>query len=225
MLALATTLFLTSCSDEDSEGKSRITYYPVLEIQGGSKIFVDKGSVFVDPGYTATLDGKDVTDQVNVTSNLNTNESGIYTITYSIVNSDGFAANARRTVVVLDPNSAVEGIYVTDPQSYRDYNGQVAYGRSFEILIFDNGNGTYNVDDLLGGWYCQRAGYGSNYAMQGVIAIDESGEISLVDSYVPGWNDGATDLTGHFDAETHHISWVCEYTDYPFFFHVELDKE
>jgi hypothetical protein len=66
----------------------------------------------------------------------------------------------------------------------------------------DNGDGTYNVDDLLGGWYCQRAGYGTNYAMAGVIAIEDDGSVICLANGVPGWGDEADAFEGTFDAAT-----------------------
>ena len=54
------------------------------------------------------------------------------------------------------------------------------------------------MDDLFGGWYCQRAGYGTNYAAQGIIELADDGSVSLVDSYVPGWGDALDDLTGTY---------------------------
>lgn len=202
MLALVS-FALTSCGDLESEGLSRFTYYPVLELQGGDYMVVDKGSTFQDPGFTATLNGEDVSSQVAVSSNVNTAKSGIYSVVYSIKNSDGITANAKRTVVVLDPNSAVEGFYLTQADSYRLRQGaQVAYGSEFEILIIDNGDGSYDVDDMLGGWYCQRAGYGTNYAMEATITIAEDGTVDCVYNYVPGWGDGLDDFEGTFDAAT-----------------------
>jgi hypothetical protein len=203
MILAMVSFALTSCGDKDSEGLSRFTYYPVLELQGETYMVVDKGTTFQDPGYTATLNGEDVSSQVAVSSNVNTGKSGIYSVVYSIVNSDGITANARRTVVVLDPNSAVEGFYLTTADSYRLRQGaQVAYGRPFEILIIDNGDGSYSVDDILGGWYCQRAGYGTNYAMEGTITIDADGTVNCTYNYVPGWGDGLDDFEGTFDAAT-----------------------
>lgn len=94
----------------------------------------------------------------------------------------------------------IEGIYKIQPNSHRDYNGASdSYGQTYEITIYDNGNGTYYVDDLLGGWYCQRTGYGFKYAMTGNISINTDGIVSLKDSYVAGWNDGLISLTGTYD--------------------------
>ena len=202
MLALVS-FALTSCGDKETEGLSRFTYYPLLELEGESYMVVGKGTTFQDPGFSATLNGEDVSSQVTVSSNVNTNKSGVYTVVYSIKNEDGITANARRTVVVLDLNSAVEGFYQITPDSYRLREGaQVAYGSPFEMLVIDNGDGTYDVDDLLGGWYCQRAGYGTNYAMAGVIAIEDDGSVICLANGVPGWGDEADAFEGTFDAAT-----------------------
>lgn len=226
MMVAMVSFALTSCGDKESEGLSRFTYYPSIELEGDSYLVWEKGKAYEEPGYTSMLNGEDVTDKVTVTGSVNTSKSGIYQLTYTTMNNEeGFNASASRTVVVLDPNSTIEGFWASDPASYREYNGNVAYGSSFDILIIDNGDGTYEVDDLLGGWYRDRAGYGDNYALAGTLAIDAEGNISYVDSYLIGWGDSATDVVGKYDAATNHISWVCEYTDYPFFFHVELDKE
>lgn len=203
LIALAAFTF-ASCSDDDSEGKSRITYYPTIELLGDASMQVDKGTAYVEPGYTSTLNGEDVSDKVTVTGTVDTSKSGVYTLTYTTTkNDDGFTASATRTVIVLDPNSAVEGFYLNSPTSYRLRQGaQVAYGSAFELLVIDNGDGTYSVDDLLGGWYRDRAGYGDNYAMEALISIDGSGTVTLLQSYVPGWGDSHDDFTGTFDAAT-----------------------
>lgn len=203
-------LTLWSC-DKSTEGVTRITYYAELTLQGESTLYVDKGSPFVDPGYTATMNGEDVTSQVKVSSNVDTSTSGVYTITYSIANADGFSSTAQRTVIVTDPNDPIEGYWDTDPDSYRDYNGQTFYGASYPVLILNNGDGTYSVEDMLGGWYNYRAGYGSDYAMSGVISIN-GGVVTLVSSYIPGWGDGLDYLQdGTYDASTNTLSWKVGY--------------
>lgn len=225
MLAFAT-LWMTGCDDESTAGMTRITYYPELTLEGDLAISIDKGSAYVEPGYAAVMNGEDVTDQVVVTNNINTNVSGQYAVTYSITNVDGITASSSRIVVVADPNDAPEGMYFTDPASYRFYDGAtLAYGNSFMIVVLNNGDGTYHIDDLLGGWYCQRAGYGSLYAMDSNVTIDAGGTIELVDSYVPGWGDWANELTeGYFDAATGTMSWNVSYTTYPFNFYVTMYK-
>jgi len=200
MLFAVVALLVTSCGDKETEGKSRFTYYPTIELEGDTYLVWDKGTPFVDPGYVSTMNGEDVTAEVMISGTPDVNKSGIYTMTYTTKkNDDGFDASASRTVVVLDPNSAVEGFYLTQPDSYRTYNGnEVAFGNAFEILVIDNGDGTLYVDDLFGGWYCQRAGYGTKYAMGGTISLAADGTVGLISSLVPGWGDGLDDLTGSF---------------------------
>ena len=218
---------LTSCSDDESEGKSRITYYPTIELEGGT-VIVAKGSQYVEPGYTSIMGGEDVSDEVVVSGSVDTSTHGVYTLTYTTKkNEDGFGASASRKVIVLDMSSPVEGIYLVDgANSYRDYNGQVAYNRSnLEILILDNYDGTYHVEDLIGGWYYLRAGYGINYAMDGQISINDDGTVNMLSSYVRGWGDAADAFSGSYDAATSTFTWDVTYTDYPFIFHVILTKE
>lgn len=218
-------LGLSSC-DKESEGLTRITYFPIITLEGESYMIVDKGSQFVDPGYKAELNGEDVTSQVTVTSNVDTSKSGIYSISYSAKNEDGFEAKASRTVVVLNPADAVEGFYYTDPESYRinSSGAKTVYGSSFEILIIGNGDGTYSVDDLLGGYYCQRAGYGANYALGGTIAIDADGNVTALDSFLPGWADSLDDFVdGKYDAATGTFSWDAQYAGMDFY--VTMTKE
>ncbi len=209
MLFAMVALLVTSCGDKTSEGLSRITYYPTISLEGGDYIVWDKGTAWVDPGYVSSLNGEDATAQVTISGSVDVNTSGIYSLTYNTIkNEDGFGASATRTVVVLDPNSAIEGFYTNLATSNR--NG-TAYGRDFQVLVIDNGDGTISTDDLLGGWYCQRAGYGTNYAMQGVVAVAEDGTLSLVSSFVPGWGDSADTFEGTFDAASSTFNFVLVY--------------
>ena len=209
MLFALVALVMTSCGDKKSEGLSRITYYPSIQLKGDSYLVWEKGVAYEEPGYVSELNGEDVTSQVTVSGAVDVNKSGIYTLTYTTVkNSDGFDASASRTVVVLDSSSAIEGFYMNQATSNR--NG-TAYGKDFQVLVIDNGDGTISVDDLLGGWYCQRAGYGTKYAMSGVLGVAEDGTLTLISSYVPGWGDGLDSFEGKFDAATSTINFVCVY--------------
>lgn len=221
------TLGFSSC-EKQSAGLTQITYYAEIILEGESTMIVAKGSEFVDPGFTATMKGEDVSDKVEVTSDVDTSVSGVYSIVYSIVNEDGFPASASRTVIVLDITDPVEGFWACSPASYRTNTNSGAvgeYGASYEILIVSNGDGTYFVDDLLAGWYAQRVGYGSDYAMQAEIAIAGDGSITLNDSYVPGWGDAADALSSDakYDAATQTISYTVTYAGY-LDFTVELTK-
>ena len=209
MLFALVALVMTSCGDKKSEGLSRITYYPSIQLKGDPYLVWEKGVVYEEPGYVSELNGEDVSSQVIVSGAVDVNKSGIYTLTYTTIkNEDGFDASASRTVVVLDTSSAIEGFYLNQATSNR--NG-TAYGKDFQVLVIDNGDGTISVDDLLGGWYAQRAGYGAKYAMSGILGLAEDGTLTLIDSYVPGWGDGLDTFEGKFDAATSTINFVCVY--------------
>lgn len=225
LMLLVSVVTFTSCDDDSSAGHTRITYYPVLKMLGDETIYLDKGATFTDPGCTAELNGEDVTSQIEVKGSVNTAKSGIYNLNYSVVNVDGFSASASRTVIVTDPNDATEGFFYSDGEnSYREYNGaNTTFGRNFEVIIINNGDGTYHVEDLLGGWYSQRAGYGTNYNMDGTIAMDSEGNLTLISSLIGGWKDGLVDFSGKFDAATGTYIWDAEYVQ-EMKFHVVLSK-
>ena len=51
---------------------------------GEGRVTIAKGTKYNEPGYTfKTIEGKDLSDSVKVTSNLNIYIEGTYTITYS----------------------------------------------------------------------------------------------------------------------------------------------
>lgn len=213
LLCLA--LGFTSCEKKQSAGKTNITYYAEIVLNGDATMVVEKGTTFVEPGFKATMKGEDVTDKVTVTSTVDTSTSGIYSITYSIVNADGFLASTSRTVIVLDITDPVEGFWKVDvANSNRIYKGgaPAAYKGAFEFLIIKRADGYYDVEDLMAGWYAQGAGYGDAYAMKAVIDVAGDGTISLLASKVAGWNDSADDLkNGKFDAATKNISYALYY--------------
>ncbi len=224
LLCLA--LGFTSCEKKQSAGKTNITYYAEIVLNGDATMVVGKGTTFVDPGFKATMKGEDVTDKVTVTSTVDTSTSGIYSITYSIVNADGFLASTSRTVIVLDLTDPVEGFWACTPTSFREYNGnKVEYGASFQILIIQEEPGIYYVDDLFAGWYCQRAGYGDAYSMEGYVGVAGDGTISLLASKIAGWGDSLDALNdGKFDATNKTITYQAVYNGGTMFFNVTLNK-
>jgi hypothetical protein len=213
-----------SCQNITTDGVTGITYYPVITLEGDSQIIVQKGTQYNEPGYSAVLNGEDVTASVEVITNLNTGKSGAYSVTYKCVNADGFSTTASRTVIVLDLNDAVEGLYLTSADSYRDRAGAITkYGSSFQILVTNNGDGTYSCDDILGGYYCQRQKYGTDYALAGTFSLDGSGNVKYISSFLSGWGDSASDMTGSFDAGTKTFDICTVYAGMNFY--VTMTKE
>jgi len=219
------TVGFTSC-EKKSKDLTSVTYYAELFLEGDEVVTLDLNGTFVEPGYTAVMNGVDVTDQVKVLTDLDPTTKGVYTVNYVIVNADGFAATASRTVIVYDYSDPIEGLWWVDPASYRIYDSgaPVAYKGAFYTIITNNGDGTYTVEDLMAGWYDQRAGYGSDFAMWAEVTFAPDGTMTLNDSYVPGWDDAADALTdAKFDAATGTITYHLQYATV-IDFYVTLNK-
>ena len=216
-----------SCVDDTTAGYDRITHYPSVSLEGDTYVAMNMGDTYVEPGFSATNGGADVSDLVQIVSTLDPTTPGIYKITYSVVNDEGNKASATRYVVVNDPAAdPAVGFYLTDPKSFRHVvstDKDVAFGNSYLVEVSATSTpGVYAFDDLLGGWYAQRAGYGSKYAMVGAISLDASGTMTLLESSVAGWGDEADGLvSGTFSNGT--FVYAIQYaTDY--IWNVTLNK-
>lgn len=184
MFALAA-FGLTSCGDKDSEGLTGVTSYAVLTMNGDNVVVVNKGESFEDPGCTAVMGGEDVSDQIQVVSNVNTSALGFYTVSYRVVNPDGFAASAERTVAVVDRNN-----FASTYLSRSQYGARVY--TNLPIVISDNGDGTYEINDLAGGLYCYGRypgydAYGYDFFYEATIRLNADNTITLVDGDATNW--------------------------------------
>ena len=148
LIVCAAALFvLGSCQKLTTEGVTRTTYYPVLGLEGDDPYVVTLGQSYVEPGYTATLNGEDVSAGVTVSSNVDTSAPGIYSVTYSAVNEDGFSASISRDVYVLNPGG-IDNVYSSHARmGSRDY-------KNLPIVIKKVSDGVYEIEDLCGGFYC-----------------------------------------------------------------------
>lgn len=204
--------FASSCGEKESLGVTQVTYFPVIELVGDSELLVEKGAEYLEPGYTAVMNGEDVTDQVQVTSTVDASKSGIYSVTYSMTNEDGFSASTSRKVIVLDSTDPWEGFYTTTKLSFN--NSSAHFTGPFQTLLIGLGDGVYSSTDLLGGWYEQGRKIG-NAAMSGKIKIDGT-TITVLDSFLPYWGDSLDNIfEGVADSENNVLSWNTSYAGYP----------
>lgn len=99
--------------NEQQVGSSKVTYFAEITIKGDEYLSLVKGDSYTDAGATATEKGQSIT--VSASGTVKTNEPGLYTITYSAINKDGFAAKKTRTVAVLSapelPGTDISGEY------------------------------------------------------------------------------------------------------------------
>ncbi|MDR3340912.1 MAG: DUF5012 domain-containing protein [Candidatus Symbiothrix sp.] len=216
------------CHEITSEDPSKITYYVSFELQGDRTMFVKVGDTFTDPGVIATEGDLDVSAGVKITGSVNTGEIGLYNITYSAVNVDGFSASAARTVFVYNPavTTDVAGAYTVASGTHRlafSNGAQVAYS-GYPVRISKVAPGIFYVSDFFGGYYEVRAGYGANYAMTGYFSLNEDNTIDLLDSHVNGWGDALDDLeNASYDPQSGVIEWGAVYAG-AYSFNVKLSK-
>ena len=217
---------LVACNDDDDQlSDSRVTYYPVLTVQGDEFVIVPIGSSYTDEGCTATLQGEDYSSHVEASgiSDIDTNQAGLYYVTYTAVNADGYSVSASRTVAVCDPSITTDlsGSYTLQEGSYRLSKGVKTAYSGYNVKVSKAAPGIFKVSDFLGGYYDQRAGYGSNYAMTGYIQLLADNTVKILSGDVPGWGDSYTDFQeGKYDPATKTISYVVTYAGMEF--HVSM---
>ena len=112
---------------------------PDLALSGKESIWISVGSAYTELGASAIDDADGViTDKIQITSNVNTNVAGDYTVTYTVSDSAGNVATKTRNVKVA-PNNTI-------PESEKHISGSVIY------LTFDDGpssNVTPRILDIL----------------------------------------------------------------------------
>lgn len=108
-LLVAGTLFIYSCSKDDTA--------PVVTLSGDETVTLSLNSApYVDPGATAS-DDKDgdvaVSSDFDADTNPNTDLAGTYTITYTATDAEGNVGTATRTVIVANDAAYLSGSFGT----------------------------------------------------------------------------------------------------------------
>lgn len=203
LLVFVLTVALFGC-DKSTEGLTRITYYPTLEVLGESTVIINVGETYTDEGCYAELNGEDVSSEVIATSNVDNTTPGAYSISYVIYNADGFSTTASRTVYVVDSEN-IATLYLGESMAgTRHYYDALIY-------ITDNGDGTYHLDDLMGGFQFNglNPGFEPTYDFHAEVdfKINDDNSISLT-SEIGSWYFGDTGdvelslTSGSYDAAT-----------------------
>lgn len=232
---------LTACEDETSQDISTITYYINFELEGDETMYLPVGTAYVEPGFTAMEGDQDVTSSVVTSGSVDGNTVGLYTITYSAVNQDGFSSSTSRTVIVYDPTVTLDisGTYTTAEGSYRlvsasnyteeqlaemtvvEYAGEQWVQSAFSgytVTLSQLAAGFYNMSDYLGGYYAQGAGYGAAYAMTGYLKQNADNTLEILSGNVAGWGDSYSAMENLvYDETTGDISYILTYADMLFF--------
>lgn len=128
---------------------------PVITLVGEAAMSIAKGSTFVDPGATATdnVDGN-LTASIVVTGNVNMATLGVYTLTYTVVDAAGNAADAVTRNVTVTPETGVDDnsdamalIYAVDRTVY--VNIPVLNGDATLSICNILGSNVYQTEKLI----------------------------------------------------------------------------
>ena len=221
LMLFTVSLGLTSCS-KDEHTDSKVTNYIVLTINGDKVVYVDTNATYEDAGCKAEAAGQDVSDKIVTINPVDTKAIGPYTVTYMATNEDGFSSSANRTVYVGDPLLG----NVSSGTNRKTAAGAVTNWSDFDIDMLTDGSGKYWVEDLLGGYYEQRAGYGAAYSMKGFLQVNADNTVDLIGGgHVEGWNDDYSDFKdGKYDPATKTISYTVVYAKMDFNVILTLNK-
>ena len=148
-------------STDTTVGHSRLTFFPVLTLKGEEYVAVPKGGTYTEAGATAKEGTADIA--TTISGSVNTGTAGVYTLTYTAVNKDGFSVSDTRTVAVYSTDATAAandfsgsylraatgvsaiwtkiapGVYIiTNP-------GGAATGTSLKVIAFNPTGTTVNI--------------------------------------------------------------------------------
>jgi hypothetical protein len=165
-LFLSFIIVLGACNKDDINntdtqvGRSRVTFFPLVTLLGERYVAVPVGGQYTEAGIEATESGQTI--PYTTTGAVNTATPGVYTLTYSAENQDGFSASLKRTVVVYSTDAGaaaqdLSGNYARTsngsiatftkiaPGVYRVFNPGGAPGTSVTVIVV---NPTVGVIDM-----------------------------------------------------------------------------
>lgn len=198
ILFLLSVLFYGCDKDTSSEDMSTITYFVTFELEGDLTMSIPVGEGYTEPGYTAMEGEENVTENVVIDGAVDADAPGVYTLTYSAVNQDGFSASTERTVVVYDPAAP-------DTDLTGDWEGS-REGRGGGLTTIEKiAPGIFLASDMFGGYYEYIAGYGSAYRLTTYFMLNDDNTITSLSNTSPwgpweildGVYNPATDVITH----------------------------
>ena len=98
-------LLLPGCEkDDETANVSFVTTYPVVTLLGDQWEVLQVGETFTDAGAEA-FEGETAID-FTTSGSVDTSVPGVYVLTYTAVNQDGYSSSERRYVGVITPEAA-----------------------------------------------------------------------------------------------------------------------
>jgi hypothetical protein len=171
ILMLSSIMVLTSCdkdeinNTESRVGRSDVTVYPILTLNGSQYMAVPLGGTWTDPGAVAK-EGS-TTIQYTTAGTVNTAAAGVYRLTYTAANKDGFTASVYRWVAVYSTDATaaandLSGNYARTsngsvatwtkiaPGVYTVFNPGGAPGTNLTVIVFNSTGLTIKIPPQVG---------------------------------------------------------------------------
>jgi hypothetical protein len=229
-------MFMSSC-DHESEGVSKITYYPTFTLHGEPSVLVKLGTPYTDEGATSTEAGTTIENKTTYTgtyfngpvSTIDTNVPDVYTVSYTAINKDGFPGVTNRTVYVAGQGDLVnnlEGLYTATVVR----NGVVSaqYEDLEYVIISKTGADTYALSDGIAGYYDFGRSLGAGYSAPGATfkANDiASNDFTFGPTFTVNTFGGEADITEmDVDAASKTIHYVATWDAGPYTFDITLKQ-
>lgn len=75
----------------------------IIQLTNGKTMYLEVGEKYQEPGYKVfSSTGESLNDKVIITGKVNTNKTGVYEITYSVVDSQNITTTVKRIVTVVE---------------------------------------------------------------------------------------------------------------------------
>lgn len=222
---LVVTLFW-SC-EKVTENVSRTTFFPNFDFKGAKVVFQELGTPYVDPGCTATEDGKNLPITMSVVGE-NTGYKGTvvktdvidkYTITYTALNSDSFPGTRQRVVWVAKTGNlttSIEGVYTSTV--VRNNVSAAQYTDMQCVVISKKSGNDYLLSCGIGGYYSIGRAYGPAYAAPVTITANNIGanNFSFANFEVGGFGGAVTISAFTVNPATKTINFTADWSSYKF---------
>ena len=173
---------------------------PKITLSGDSRIYVELGSSYKEPGYKATDDcDGDITKKVSVKGSVDTKKKGEYTLEYTVEDSYGNSARAKRTVLVYEKQAKTPTVNPGDKIVY---------------LTFDDGPGAYTSQllDVLDKYGVKVTFFVTNQypSYQKLIAQEaQRGHTVAIHTYSHNYSEVYSSVNAYFK-DLEKMSAICE---------------
>ncbi|KAA6316400.1 hypothetical protein EZS27_033285 [termite gut metagenome] len=227
-LSLCLAFVFISCEEDTTQDTSKVTHYVNFEMKGEQTVLVSVGTPYVDEGVVAIEGENDITSSVITAGSVDSSTIGLYYINYKAQNADGYSSSIERTIIVYDPDvtTNLAGTYTTAEGSYRYWlatDVKVLFS-GYKIDVSLIAPGIFYISDYMGGYYDQRVGYGSAYAMKGYFKLNVDNTLDALSGDVAGWGDSFDSFeNGEYDPASGSLYWELGYGG-SMVFYITLNK-